>query len=112
MYPPIKRTAPRQNKITRKSIIGFLRLLVLLITGSVLAVMLVQSRAAKSSSTKRTAEVTIQAAGRGQPYLRFQDGRRLSMDYRGNASWAIQSGEARARALATADLDGNAAPDL
>src|SRR5881397_1826914 len=58
------------------------------------------------------AKITIAAAGRGQPYLRFQDGRRLSVDYQGNASWAIQSGEARARALATADLDGNATPDL
>src|SRR6266571_4157876 len=57
--------------------------------------------------------ITIQAAGRGKPYLNFQDGRKVSVNYHGNesATQAMQTGQARARALATADLDGNATPD-
>ncbi len=58
--------------------------------------------------------VTVHAAGRGKPYLHFQDGQRMSVDYRGdeNATQSLRSGQAQPRAMASADLDGNATPDL
>ncbi|MGZ5537274.1 MAG: FG-GAP repeat domain-containing protein, partial [Chthoniobacterales bacterium] len=60
------------------------------------------------------ATVTVQAAGRGKPYLNLTDGREMQVEYVGDGSLreALQSGQARARALASADLDGNGTPDL
>ncbi len=87
--------------------------LLLLLAVSVVWVARTASSAAKSSPASKGA-ITIQAAGRGKPFLNFQDGREVSANYHGNenATQAMQSGQARARALATADLDGNATPDL
>jgi Calx-beta domain-containing protein len=58
--------------------------------------------------------VAIRAAGRGLPYLNPQDGRELSVSYGGDSrsASALQNGTTRSRALAVADLDGDAAPDL
>jgi hypothetical protein len=87
--------------------------LLLLLTSGVLWLVRGANSAAKSSPASKGA-ITIQAAGRGKPYLNFQDGREVSVNYHGNenATRALQSGQARARALASADLDGNATPDL
>src|SRR5256885_12352659 len=59
-------------------------------------------------------QVTVQAAGRGNPYLNFKDGRQMSVAYRGvsGAVNALQNGVASSRALAAADLDGDGAPDV
>ncbi len=65
--------------------------------------------------TKRAKQhATVQAAGRGKPFLNLQDGREMSVTFRGDqaAVAALQSGAARARALASADFDGNATPDV
>jgi hypothetical protein len=65
--------------------------------------------------TKRAKEsVTVHAAGRGKPFLNFQDGREMSVKYRGDqaAVAALQSGGAQARALASADFDRNGTPDV
>src|SRR5688500_9095764 len=58
--------------------------------------------------------VTVQAAGRGKPFLNLQDGREISVAYRGDqgAVVALQSGAAQARALASADFDRNGTPDV
>ena len=56
----------------------------------------------------------MQAAGRGKPFLNLQDGRKMSVAYRGDqaAVAALQSGAAQARALASADFDRNGTPDV
>ncbi|HEY0726745.1 MAG TPA: hypothetical protein VGD38_01670, partial [Pyrinomonadaceae bacterium] len=67
------------------------------------------------SVTKRAkGHVTVQAAGRGKPFLNFQDGREMSITYRGEqaAVAALQSGGAQGRALASADFDRNGTPDV
>jgi hypothetical protein len=58
--------------------------------------------------------VTVQAAGRSGPYLTLQNRYELRAEYRGEQSviQAMQSGQAKPRALASADLDGDASPDL
>ena len=59
-------------------------------------------------------KVTVNADGRGKPYLNLQDGRELGVDYQGEPylTTALRSGQAQARSLATADIDGNATPDV
>jgi CSLREA domain-containing protein len=68
---------------------------------------------ATRKAESRTA-VAVHAAGRGKPYLNLQDGREVGVAYRGDqvAVAALQNGTTRSRALAVADLDGDAAPDL
>src|ERR1041385_6024613 len=58
--------------------------------------------------------VTVQAAGRGKPFLNLQDGRELSVKYKGDqaAVIALQNGFAQPRALASADFDRNGTPDV
>ena len=75
------------------------------------------SKAEKSvvEVTKRAkAHATVQAAGRGKPFLNLQDGRGMTVTYRGDqaAVAALQSGGAQARALASADVDRNGTPDV
>ncbi|HEU4931628.1 MAG TPA: hypothetical protein VFT48_06080, partial [Pyrinomonadaceae bacterium] len=65
--------------------------------------------------TKRPKEaVTVQAANRGKSFLNLQDGRQMSVTFRGDqaAVAALQSGGAQARALASADFDRNGTPDV
>jgi hypothetical protein len=59
-------------------------------------------------------QVTVQAAGRGNPYLNLKDGRQMALAYRGNTGVvnALRNSTASSRALAAEDLDGDAAPDL
>src|ERR1051325_4706917 len=67
------------------------------------------------TSTRRAKDtVTVQAAGRGKPFLNFQDGHEMSVTYRGDqaAVAALQSGGAQPRALASADFDHNGTPDV
>jgi CSLREA domain-containing protein len=58
--------------------------------------------------------VSVEAAGRGNPYLNFKDGHQMALAYRGGsgAVSALQNGTASSRTLAAADLDGDGAPDL
>ena len=60
------------------------------------------------------AEVAVQAAGQDATSLNQQSKHELRADYRGeqNVIQAMQSGQAKPRSLASADLDGDAAPDL
>jgi predicted outer membrane repeat protein len=58
--------------------------------------------------------VTVYAAGRGKPFLNFQDGRSMHAIYKGESALtsALQSGAAQARTLASADFDSNGTPDV
>ena len=58
--------------------------------------------------------VTVQAAGRGNTFLNLKDGHQMGLAYRGNAGaiTALRNSTANSRVLATADLDGDSAPDL
>src|SRR5215216_3164166 len=58
--------------------------------------------------------ITVHAAGRGKPYLNFQDGRSMQVVYRGDSTLAsaLQNGVAQARSLASADFDRNGTPDV
>src|SRR6266542_3905731 len=60
------------------------------------------------------AEVAVQAAGQDATSLNQQSKHELRADYRGeqNVIQAMQSGQAKPRSLASADLDGDADPDL
>src|ERR1044072_3383707 len=65
--------------------------------------------------TKRAKEqVTVHAANRGRAFFNLQDGHEMTVTYRGDqaAVAALQSGAAQARALASADFDGNGTPDM
>ena len=74
------------------------------------------SVALKSSALKKDPKghITVQAAGRGKPYLNLQDGRKASVEYLGDTALAtaLQNGAAQARALASADFDRNGTPDV
>ena len=61
-----------------------------------------------------TGAVTVHAAGRGKPYLNFQDGSTMKSVYRGESALAnaLQNGAAQARSLASADFDRNGTPDV
>ena len=68
-----------------------------------------------ATSTETTAGgITMHAAGRGKPYLNFQDGRSMQVVYRGDSrlASALQNGAVQARSLASADLDHNGTPDV
>src|SRR6185369_9397386 len=58
--------------------------------------------------------ITVQAAGRGKPFLNLHDGRSMQTVYRGDSTLAnaLQSGAAQARTLAAADFDRNGTPDV
>ena len=61
-----------------------------------------------AASTRTPAgAITVHAAGRGKPFLNLQDGREMSVNYRGDqrAVAALQNGAAQARSLAAADFD-------
>src|SRR5204862_7406437 len=62
---------------------------------------------------KSKGEVTVLAAGRGKSWLNLKDGSQMPVAYRGNSALtnALQNKAATSRALAAADLDGDAAPD-
>jgi len=68
-----------------------------------------------AASTKiASGAITVHAAGRGRPFMNLQDGRGMSVNYRGdhNAVAALQNNAAQARALAAADFDRNGTPDV
>ena len=75
------------------------------------------ARSSKNSvvlSKESNGQVTVHAADRGKPFLNLQDGRGVSVSYRGDqqAAAALQKGTAQARALASADFDRNGTPDV
>ncbi len=89
----------------------------LLVCSGVLLALHARSNSAKSTISSEAGPrgaITVQAAGRAKPYLNFQDGRQMRVDYRGeqNVTQALRTGQVRARSLAFADLDGNSTPDL
>ena len=68
-----------------------------------------------AASTKSSAgTITVHAAGRGKPFLNFQDGSSMKSVYRGDSvlANALQTGSAQARSLAAADFDLNGTQDL
>ncbi|MGH9871612.1 MAG: DUF4214 domain-containing protein [Pyrinomonadaceae bacterium] len=110
MYPvnnPARETHPTTLSPTAWAAIKLL--VVCLVTASVPLALYVRVDSKDSKSA-----IAVQAAGQGGPYLNLQSGRQLNADYRGdqNVIQAMQSGQAKARTLASADLDGDAAPDL
>ena len=109
MYPV---TATRQTRISLFPMTAgaSIKLLVVCLVIAAVPVALYVRVDSKESKTA----VTVQAAGRGNSYLNLHDGREMQVKYRGDqvSSEALQSGAARARALASADLDDNGTPDV
>ena len=73
--------------------------------------------AAQATSSRVVAlrdEVTVEAAGRGNPWVNFQNGRDATSALKGGARTLISAAAAAARpvALASADFDGDGFPDL
>jgi hypothetical protein len=114
MYPvnnPARKTYPAI--FTPTAWAGVKLLLVCLVTASVALALYVRV----DSKNSKEQPVAVQAAhtsGQGGPNLHLQSKQDLRVDYRGdqNVIQAMQSGQAKARALASVDLDGDAAPDL
>lgn len=70
------------------------------------------TRETKSISKINLAPVTVHAEGYGAPFYKLQDGRQMAVTYRGSGAAALQSGNAEPRVLTSADVDGNATPDV
>jgi hypothetical protein len=86
-------------------------LLVSLLTASVPLALYVR---VDSKAEKAVVTAQAQAAGQGGSSLNLQSRQELRVDYRGdqNVIQAMQSGQAKARTMASADIDGNGTPDL
>src|SRR5947208_5963577 len=114
MFRPARKVSVRQSDIAPKFGLGFLRPVLFLILGSTLAVVLVQSRSAKSTSSKRAVEVTIAATDHGRTWLKMQAGRSVQAQSLGTAGQTDQLkwGTTRPLTLATGDLDQDGAPDV
>src|ERR1044072_5307268 len=94
-----------------------------LIVASVPVALYVRVKSAASSASnskiveltkKSKGQVTVQAAGRGRPFLNLKDGRDMTVTYRGDrgAATALQTGAARPRSLASADFRRSGIPDV
>ncbi|HEX6284160.1 MAG TPA: hypothetical protein VFZ71_04770, partial [Pyrinomonadaceae bacterium] len=126
MRPLVNQTHKSRSFTTRLTIKTAVKLLAILLIAVAVPLALyvrAQSEGAAwfsfaESSVARTrlpkTQVTVRAAGRGQPFMNLQDGREMSVAYRGDqaAVAALQSGAAQPRALDTADFDRNGTPDL
>ena len=113
-FSAIQREPKHKNFRSRRNIARFL--LTASILGVTVAVVagVIASRRSTQSVIARSSTITVRAADRGKPFLNLQDGHEMMVDYRGNqqAAAAFQNGTARARALASADLDRNGTPDV
>jgi hypothetical protein len=114
MYPvknPARDARNGNSSSTRWAAIKLL--LVSLLTASIPLALYV-SADSKAGKAAVTVQPSVQAAGQGGLRLNLQGKQEMRVDYRGaqNAIQAMQSGQAKARTLASADIDGDAAPDL
>ncbi|HEX7332295.1 MAG TPA: hypothetical protein VF290_12405, partial [Pyrinomonadaceae bacterium] len=126
MLPLLNQTHQSQNSSSRIKIKTIFKLLAIcLIVVAVPLALYVRVKSEGSTwfsksenpvtRTRRAREqVTVQAAGRGKPFLNLQDGRGMTVTYKGDqaAVAALQSGAAQARALSSADFDRNGTPDV
>jgi len=110
MYPVKNPSHDARNANFRSTSWAAIKLLlVCLLTASVPYALYV-----RVDSKNVKAAVTTLPSGRSGSYLNAQEGHALRAEYRGEQSVvnAMQSGQAKARTLASADLDGDATPDL
>ena len=118
MHPDTPQTHRSIFRIPTKTALRLLTICLLAATVPLALYVRVKSKnyvSPKSGAVKKDPNrVTVQAAGRGQHFLNLQDGREMSVTYRGDqvAVTALQNGAAQARALASADFDGNGTPDV
>ncbi|HJU62895.1 MAG TPA: CSLREA domain-containing protein, partial [Candidatus Binatia bacterium] len=122
--PVINRTHRTLNQTSRIKIRTALKLLTICLIAAVVPFALYVSVKSEDSArfsffkvkeAKKQVPVTVKATGRGNPFLNVKDGSQMmTVSYRGasGAVSALQTGAAGGRALAAADLDGDAAPDL
>src|ERR1041384_4257751 len=110
-----------QFQITIRTAAKLLALCLIVAAVPVALYVRVKSAASSASNSKiveltkkSKGQVTVQAAGRGRPFLNLKDGRDMTVTYRGDraAATALQSGAAQARSLASADFDRNGTPDV
>src|SRR5688572_13387723 len=126
MHPPMNHTHQAHSPYSRITLITVAKLLaIFLIVAAVSLAFYVRAKSedsAKFSKAENTVagtnrpkgHVTVHAAGRGKPFLNLQDGKEMSVTYRGDeaAVAAMQSGASQPRALASADFDLNGTPDV
>ncbi|MEW6209571.1 MAG: VCBS repeat-containing protein [Acidobacteriota bacterium] len=73
-----------------------------------------KTQSINSEKARLSEQVSIEAAGRGNPWISLSDGRELITSYVGpfDAVQAIEQNEARPLSLASADFDEDGVPDL
>src|ERR1041385_2169341 len=124
MRPFVNQTHQAQTLSSRTTIKTVAKLLAICLIVAIVPVALyvrVKSAASAASNSKfveltrkSKGQVTVQAAGRGKPFLNLKDGQDMTVTYRGDraAATALQTGAAQGRALASADFDRNGTPDV
>src|ERR1041385_8208244 len=118
---PTHQTPNLLSRISTRTLFKLLTVCLIVAAVPVAVYVRVKSAASVASSTnfveltrKAKGGVTVQAAGRGKPFLNLRDGQDMTVTYRGDraAATALQSGAAQARSLASADFDRNGTPDV
>src|ERR1051325_9167432 len=110
-----------QVQITIRTAAKLLALCLIVAAVPVALYVRVKSAASSASNSKiveltkkSKGQVTVQAAGRGRPFLNLKDGRDMTVTYRGDraAATALQTGAAQPRSLASADFRRSGIPDV
>src|SRR4030095_3971933 len=101
---PFDLSRPRSSWFKKSSLVVVLTVFACLIAAMYGTTVSVKSRELK----------VVRAEGRGKPFFNFRNGLEMSVAYRGmeRGTQALQSGDATARSLVTADLDNNGTPDV
>lgn len=100
-------------KLSQPAWAGIKLLIVCLVAAAVTLALYVRVDS-KNSKAAVAREAAVPAAEQGGSTLNLQSKQALRADYRGdeNATRVMRSGNAKARTLASADIDGDSAPDL
>ena len=84
----------------------------LILSIATLVMLIVSGLSVSSASKTGDVQITVRAAGRGNPWIDLQDGWDLPTTYKGQAARLMKPGEVRPLTLASADFDEDGVADL